>query len=299
MRRSVGREEEGVACHAVALQQCRELSVRLVQGLSDAEATVQSMEDASPAKWHLAHTTWFFEEFVLLRHVPGYRAFHESYRFLFNSYYESMGERHPRSRRGMLARPSLDEIKSYRRHADAALLGALHQLLAEALALTGLGIQHEQQHQELLLTDILHLFAQNPLKPVYRPAAEALGVPAASVIQWMPFEGGRVCVGHAGEDFAFDCEWPCHEVLLRPYALASRHVTQREWLAFMQDASYASPQWWLSDAWATVQSERWRAQLYWSERDGHWRQMTLSGERELDLDAPVCHVSFFEADAYA
>ncbi|MFN0318048.1 MAG: ergothioneine biosynthesis protein EgtB [Burkholderiales bacterium] len=299
MGRTLVREEASQSGCAALLTQCRELSLRLVHGLSDADATVQSMEDASPSKWHLAHTTWFFEEFVLARHVPGYRVFHGGYRYLFNSYYNAVGERHPRARRGMLTRPALDEVLAYRAHVDAALRGAWHELSPGALALIELGIQHEQQHQELLLTDLLHLLAQNPLKPAYRTTPEAVEKSGATPMQWVPYAGGQVSTGHDGRGFAFDCETPRHDVLLRPYALASRPVNQAQWLAFMEDGGYRSPQHWLSDGWALVERERWQAPLYWSRKDGGWRQMTLAGERELDLDAPVCHISYFEADAYA
>lgn len=280
-----------------AYARCRLQSLALVQGLSDADVTVQSMDDASPAKWHLAHTTWFFEEFVLGPHQPGYKVFHPRFRYLFNSYYDAVGARHPRPRRGMLTRPSLDEVLAYRRHVDAAMatLGTPPQ----ARALVELGIHHEQQHQELLLTDLLHLFAQNPLRPVYRADVDMVAPVQDAPLQWVDFPGGRFGAGHAGRGFAFDCEGPRHDVLLRPYALASRPVTQGEWLAFMREGGYDSPRWWLSDGWALAQREGWRSPLYWIERDGEWRQMTLSGERGLDPAAPVCHLSCFEADAYA
>ena len=226
--------------------QVRTLTIDLVAPLSDADATVQSMDDASPAKWHLAHTSWFFETFVLRDHVPGYEAFDPNYAFLFNSYYEAEGARHARPRRGMLTRPSLDEIRAYRAHVDAAVLAALPTLGNEALDLVELGLNHEQQHQELLLTDILHLFAQNPLHPAVWPAVPMASVETAP-LEWIEGPTGQVEIGHAGEGFAFDCEGPRHAVLLTPYALASRPVTNGEWAAFIADGGYSDPRHWLSD----------------------------------------------------
>lgn len=283
------------------LMACRLQTLDLIEGLSDADATVQSMEDASPAKWHLAHTTWFFEEFVLKAGNPGYKTFDERYLFLFNSYYEAVGPRHPRPLRGLLTRPSLATVLAYRRHVDLALQLRLKQRLPQdTLDLVELGIQHEQQHQELLLMDILHLFAQNPLKPAYRskPDAAALSI-RQEPLQWVEYPGGRVTIGHDGLGFAFDCETPRHEVLLRPFALASRLVTNGDWCEFIAEEGYQTSRWWLSDGWKTVRSEEWDAPLYWLRRDGQWLQMSLSGESPLDQAAPVSHVSFYEADAYA
>ncbi len=284
----------------VRLKACREQSLRLIDGLSDADVTVQSMDDASPIKWHLAHTTWFFEEFLLVPHVPEYRVFDARYRYLFNSYYETVGPRQPRPRRGMLTRPALDEVKQYRAHIEATLFDSLPNPLPEALSfLIELGIHHEQQHQELMLTDLLHLFAQNPLKPVYRSTPEVMSESASTPLAWVEFKSGRFSVGNTGHGFAFDCEGPQHEVLLRPFALASRPVTQGEWLAFVEAGGYHNPAWWLSDGWVCVQREQWHAPLYWTQRNTRWWQMTLCGERAVEPDAPVCHISFFEADAYA
>ncbi|MBS0504645.1 MAG: DinB family protein, partial [Proteobacteria bacterium] len=266
----------------------RGLSLGLAAPLSDADATVQSMDDASPAKWHLAHTSWFFETFVL-RGVSGYRAFDPAYAYLFNSYYEAEGPRHARPRRGMLTRPSLDEICAYRAYVDAALADALPRLGEEARGLVELGCHHEQQHQELLLTDLLHLFSQNPLKPAvgYRqplslvpspstppagvardklqPLAEVEGRGSELVTRpstalgtsggWWEFVGGVARIGHFGGGFAFDCEGPRHETLLQPYALAERPVTNGEWIAFFADGGYRDPRFWLSDGWAWVQRE--------------------------------------------
>ena len=278
----------------------RARSVSLVKGLSDADATVQSMDDASPAKWHLAHITWFFEEFLLGAHAPGYQVFDARFRYLFNSYYEAVGPRHPRPQRGMLSRPSLAEVLAYREHVDAAMLRLLGSPLSQPLAqLVELGVHHEQQHQELLLTDLLHMFAQNPLKPAYRPASTSPVLSAVQSPGWVAFDGGIVEIGHPGDSFNFDCETPRHRALLQPHALSTHLVTNREWCEFIADGGYGDPRLWLSDGWRTVQTAQWRAPLYWEQRDGAWWQMSLAGEQPLAPEAPVCHISFFEADAYA
>ena len=284
----------------------RRLSLDLVATLSDADASAQSMPDASPAKWHLAHSSWFFETFVLRDHVPGYALFDARYPFLFNSYYDAEGPRHARPQRGLLTRPSLDEIRIWRAHVDTAVQSALPDLPRAALALVELGIHHEQQHQELLLTDLKHLFAQNPLGPAaWEKSAIANEVAAfslpsspsgeAGAIRWVKGAEGVVAVGHGGDDFAFDCEVPQFSALLTPHALASRPVTNGEWQQFIADGGYHSASLWLSDGWAWVQGEDVNAPAYW--RDG--RQFTLSGWREIDPAAPVTHISFFEADAFA
>ena len=243
----------------------RAASARLGAPLSDADATVQSMPDASPAKWHLAHTTWFFERMILEPNLPGYRAFDPQFNFLFNSYYESIGARQPRPRRGMITRPSLETIAAYRTHVDRAMASLMQDDLSPAVAaLIELGCNHEQQHQELLLTDILHLFAQNPLHPAYKdPGPLAVGDTDNSPPTYRKFEGGIVEVGHDGEGFAFDCEGPRHRALIEPFELADRLVTNAEWMAFMADGGYRTPLLWLSAGWATVQAEGWSAPLYW------------------------------------
>ncbi|MGC3963974.1 MAG: ergothioneine biosynthesis protein EgtB [Rhodocyclaceae bacterium] len=288
----------GVSAFA-ALAACRQRTLALCEGLSDADMTVQSMDDASPAKWHLAHTSWFFEEFILQPQVAGYEVFDPRYRYLFNSYYEQVGARHPRPRRGMLTRPALADIHAYRQHVDAAL-GRLAQtqLAADIIELVRLGIAHEEQHQELILTDLLHLLAQNPLRPALRDAPP-LAVTPTRATHMHAFEGGQIRVGHTGDGFAFDCEGPLHEVLLQPFALASRPVSNGEWAAFISDGGYRTPTLWLSDGWARVQAEGWQAPLYWREIDGAWQTMTLHGERPPDPAAPVSHISYFEADAFA
>ena len=279
----------------------RSMTMSLVGGMSDADATIQPMPDASPAKWHLAHTTWFFETFVLRDYGPGYASFHQDWPFLFNSYYEAEGARLARNRRGMLSRPSLDEIREYRRHVDQAILAGSDELAGRAADLIELGIHHEQQHQELLLTDILNAFAQNPLKPAYVPAS---GGDARTGWQqpliWDEFDGGLVQVGHDGAAFAFDAETPEHQVMLRPFALASRCVTNREWEEFIANGGYRNPRHWLSDGWAWVRENEIDRPLYWGEHDGDGRKsFTLGGEALLNPDAPVCHISLYEADAYA
>jgi len=284
-----------------AYRQVRAATLRLVEGLDDADLTPQSAEFASPGKWHLAHTTWFFEQFVLAAHGTGYRRFDERFGFLFNSYYNAVGARHERPRRGLLTRPSLAQVRAYREHVDQAMADLLGTRLPAAVGdLVELGLHHEQQHQELILTDLLHLFAQNPLRPAVRAAA-APPAGAAGLPGWVAFDGGLVQTGHAGAGFAFDNESPRHGVALRPFRLATRPVTNREWLAFVEAGGYADPQLWLSDGWDAVQAQRWQAPLYWElADDGRTRlQMTLAGLQPLVLDAPVAHVSFFEADAYA
>ncbi len=273
----------------------RRLSLDLVATLSDADASAQSMPDASPAKWHLAHTTWFFETFVLRDHLPGYRAFDDRYAYLFNSYYEAEGPRHARPQRGLLTRPSLTDICVWRAHVDTAVQTVLSDLPPAARMLVELGIQHEQQHQELLLTDLKHLFAQNPLGPAVWDSKVAGEAQPFSAMKWVEGRAGVVAVGHGGEDFAFDCEGPRHDALLSPYALASRPVSNGEWQQFVADGGYHTPSLWLSDGWAWVQREAIDAPAYW---DGD-RHFTLSGWRDIDPAAPVTHISFYEADAFA
>ena len=281
------------------LNKVRALTEALVAPLSDADATVQSMEDASPAKWHLAHTTWFFETFVLRDHVPGYRLFDDRFPFLFNSYYEAEGQRHARPRRGMVTRPSLSEIVDYRRAVTTAMADALPQLPDTVQALIELGCHHEEQHQELLVTDILHLFAQNPIEPAIWPAPAKVPVEMPGPIGWIEHSGGIVDVGHDGSGFAFDAEGPRHATLLSPHAIADRTITNGEWAAFIADGGYRDARLWLSDGWAWVKAQGITAPLYWEQRDGGWTRFGLDGRRAIDPAAPVTHISFYEADAYA
>jgi len=282
---------------ATRFQQVREQTLALCEGLSADDLQVQSMPDASPGKWHLAHTSWFFEQFVLGRD-PAYRPRDEKWMVLFNSYYQSVGPMHARPQRGVLSRPSLDEVLDYRRHVDDAvselLAGDVEPELSE---LIGLGLQHEQQHQELLLTDIKHAFWCNPLRPVYRP----LGLPPASTtlapLRAIAGREGIVEIGHRGEGFSFDNETPRHRTLLQPHALANRLVTNGEYQAFVREGGYREPGLWLSDGWATVQAEGWQHPLYWqADLDS---EFSVAGMRAIDPHEPVCHLSYFEADAFA
>lgn len=277
----------------------RELTAALAAPLSDADATVQSMEDASPAKWHLAHTTWFFETFVLRDFVPGYRLYDDRFPFLFNSYYEAEGQRHHRARRGMISRPTLEQVYAYRRAIDGALLDALPRLPADARDLVRLGCHHEEQHQELLLTDILHLFAQNPIEPPLWLAAPRRPAIVPGPAAWIAHPGGEAWIGHDGPGFAFDCECPRHPTLLTPHAIATRTVTNGEWADFIADGGYSTPAHWLSDGWAWVRREGVCAPLYWEKRHTGWTRFGLNGRHPIDPAAPVTHISFFEADAYA
>ncbi len=277
----------------------RALSVELVAPLSDADASVQSMDDASPAKWHLAHTSWFFETFVLRDFVAGYQLHDPVFPFLFNSYYEAEGARHSRARRGMITRPTLAQVLDYRAAVDAALIAALPHLPGAALELVSLGCHHEEQHQELLITDILHLFAQNPSEPAIWPPLRKVPVAMPGPINWTRGATGIVEIGHAGDGFAFDAEGPRHAALLSPHDIADRTVTNGEWAAFIADGGYADPRHWLADGWAWVQAEGITAPLYWAQGDGGWTRFGLDGRRAIDPAAPVAHVSFYEADAYA
>jgi ergothioneine biosynthesis protein EgtB len=279
----------------------RTATVALAAPLSDADATVQSMPDASPAKWHLAHTTWFFETMVIIPNSAGYRVFDDNFKFLFNSYYEALGERQPRPRRGLITRPTLAEILDYRRHVDSAMAQLFQQKPSPSvIGISELGCHHEQQHQELLLTDILHLFAQNPLRPAYKDSSPvAVDLTDKVKRAYKSFPGGMFNLGHDGPEFAFDCEAPRHSVHLEPYRLADRSVTNGEWIEFIADGGYRNPLLWLSDGWSLARGEGWTAPLYWEKRDGEFWTMTLRGFQPVNLHAPVCHVSYFEADAFA
>ena len=272
---------------------------RLAARLSGEDQGVQSMPDASPAKWHRAHTTWFFETFILSKHLPHYRTYRPEYNYLFNSYYEAVGARQARESRGVLTRPSAEEVGDYRRHVDQAMCKLIDGGISETVRpLVELGLHHEQQHQELLLTDILHAFAQNPLLPAYA-ALPSGGAPTPPPAAFVQFEGGVVEIGCAGPEFCFDNEMPRHEALLAPFRLMNRLVTNGEWLAFMAEGGYRNSGPWLADGWKWVRQERCSAPLYWQERAGEWFAMTLGGLKPVDRDAPVCHVSYYEADAFA
>ncbi|HSC24122.1 MAG TPA: ergothioneine biosynthesis protein EgtB [Casimicrobiaceae bacterium] len=272
----------------------------LAAPLSAEDCVLQSMPDASPVKWHLAHTTWFFETFVVAPRVSGYRAFDPAFRVLFNSYYNTVGEQHPRPERGMLSRPALDAVLAYRAHVDDAMRTCCDNARTDAALATliGLGLAHEEQHQELILTDVLHLLSRNPLHPAYDPGPKPPPQPARD-LEWIRYRGGLAQIGHAGDGFAFDNEMPRHRVFLESFALASRPVTNGEYAAFVDDDGYRRSELWLSLGFDTVTSRDWRAPLYWIRDAERWRAFTLHGLVELDPHAPVTHVSYFEADAYA
>ncbi|KTT69364.1 ergothioneine biosynthesis protein EgtB [Sphingomonas endophytica] len=293
------RYDAGTSTLADRYARVRRLSEALVAPLSDADATVQSMDDASPAKWHLAHTTWFFETFVLRDHAPGYRLHDERFPFLFNSYYEAEGRRHARGRRGMITRPTLEDVLAYRAAVDAALLTVIDDLPEAARELVALGCHHEEQHQELLVTDMLHLFSENPLEPAIWAPERKQPVAMPGPVGWIESAERVVETGHDGHGFAFDCEGPRHRALIPAHALADRTVTNGEWTAFIADGGYRDARLWLSDGWAWVQREGIGAPLYWEARDGLWSRFGLDGRRPIDPAAPVTHISFYEADAYA
>jgi ergothioneine biosynthesis protein EgtB len=272
----------------------------LVKDLSAEDCAIQSMPDASPVKWHLGHTTWFFETFVLAPNLRGYRPFEPSYRVLFNSYYNAIGEKHPRPERGMLSRPGLDEVLAYRRHVDQAM----RRLLAEtpvspALAeLIELGSHHEQQHQELILTDLKHLLSRNPLRPAYQKPWPLTPI-RARVRGWISYPGGAQEIGHAGGGFSFDNETPRHRVWLEPFSIATHPVTHGDFIEFIDDGGYRRPEFWLSAGWDTVNARGWQAPAYWERRDDRWHTFTLHGTVPVDPHTPLCHVSFYEAEAFA
>jgi len=280
----------------------RALTEALAEPLSPEDQMVQSMPDVSPTKWHRGHTSWFFETFLLQPFLKGYETFHPSFAYIFNSYYETVGARHPRPERGLISRPGGAEVARYRRHVDRAMGALLDTALeADTAALVELGVNHEQQHQELILMDIKHVLSRNPLRPAYhctapRPAGRSMAP------GWLEHPGGPVEVGHAGPGFAFDNESPRHVVHLTPFALADRLVTCGDWLEFMADGGYSRHELWLSDGWALCQQQGWQAPLYWTTTEGRadqWQIFTLGGEQPLDPAEPVCHVSYYEADAFA
>jgi len=279
-------------------------SERLAAPLTPEDWMLQSMTEASPVKWNLAHTSWFFETFVLRPHAPGYDAFHPEFGYLFNSYYNQVGRMHPRPDRGMISRPSAEDILAFRAHVDEAVKrfveAAPDEKVGEIAPLMALGLAHEEQHQELLLTDLKHALFQNPLLPGVYEEDEAGGKIAAPALSWEQMEGGLCEFGCEGADrFAFDNEGPRHKAYLHPFLLASRPVTNREFIEFIDDGGYQNPDHWLSDAWEAINQDQWAGPLYWRRADDGWREYTLFGERPVRLDAPVCHVSQYEAAAYA
>ena len=280
----------------------RAASEALAVNLTPEDQAIQSMPDVSPTKWHLAHTTWFFETFILTPLDPGYRVFDPAFAYLFNSYYEAVGPRHPRPERGLLSRPTVDIIGAYRDHVGAGAARFIERAAEpawdRALPLIELGLHHEQQHQELILMDVKHVFSINPLLPAYQAPQPQIAAPAAP-LDWVEFSGGLAEIGHQGPGFAFDNETPRHKVWLEPFRLATRPVTCGEFLEFIEAGGYRRPEFWLSDGWATAQAHGWESPLYWLSENGGWSLFTLSGLRRLNPAEPVCHVSFFEADAFA
>jgi ergothioneine biosynthesis protein EgtB len=291
--------EAGMRTTALAQKysQVRATTLRLAQPLSAEDQMLQSMPDASPVKWHLAHTTWFFETFILAAHADGYVPLDPRFRQLFNSYYKQVGSHPYRGARGLMSRPTLEEVHTYRLRVDQAMLALLEVANDEAYALVEIGLNHEQQHQELILTDLKHMLSHNPLRPVYVERASAST--EAAPLGWQDFAEGVYWIGHAGADFAFDNEQPRHRQFIHPFRLATRPVTNAEYLDFMHDGGYSRPEFWLSMGWATVQQERWEAPMYWEEHDGTWFHFTLSGFQPVDPSETVVHLSYFEADAYA
>ena len=284
-----------------AYQAVRRTTAALCEPLEIEDYLVQSMPDASPVKWHLAHTTWFFETFVLVQYLPDYRLFHPQFGFLFNSYYDAAGPRFSRSQRGLLTRPTLAEVNRFRTHVDEHMVQLLESApdrsLDDIAATVTLGIHHEQQHQELILTDLKHAWAANPLRPVYHERVAQPGISPAR--DWLPFPEGIARIGHDGLCFALDNESPRQRVFLHPFQLASRLVTNGEYLQFMAEDGYNRPELWLSDGWAVRQARGWKAPLYWENNAGTWTAFTLSGQRPIDWAEPACHVSYYEADAFA
>ena len=306
----------------------RGLSEKLCETLTTEDYVIQPMPDCSPTKWHLAHTSWFFETFVLKERVSGYRSPHPQYDYLFNSYYNAVGARHCRPKRGLISRPTVADTYAYRAHVDAAMLDFLGSasvdILREVEPILTIGLHHEQQHQELMLTDIKFVFWENPLRPAFRPSdvgsigegslagmelhrngdeaaipIQGYGHGTRSTHDFVDFDGGLVRIGHNGGGFAFDNECPRHQTFLQPYALGKRLVTAGEYLTFIDDGGYQRPEFWLAEGWTTVQTYGWDSPLYWEQHDGEWWQFTLTGMRPVDPAEPVCHVSFFEAEAYA
>jgi len=283
--------------------QIRDFTNSLCAGLEPEDCVVQSMPDVSPTKWHLAHTTWFFETFILKKFVPGYQAEILEYAYLFNSYYNAAGDMHRRDLRGLISRPTVSQAHRYRAsvdsHIDDLLSNSDESLLDEMETILVLGMHHEQQHQELLITDIKHVFAQNPLHPVFRERNRDLAGRKISPIQFIDFEETVPAIGHDGDGFAYDNEGPRHRALVPAFSLATRPITNGEYIAFIEDNGYNRPEFWLSLGWMTVNEQRWNAPLYWTKRDGAWWNFTLSGLRPVDQSELVTHVSYFEADAYA
>ena len=280
----------------------RQFSKTLCEPLETEDFVVQTMENVSPTKWHLAHTSWFFETFILREHYDGYEPLDDQYAYLFNSYYIQAGERHCRDRRGYISRPTVEEVFAYRRYVDdhmrELMSTATADRMRELAPLVEIGLHHEQQHQELMVTDIKHVFSVNPLRPAYRDL-EPVRVDAAPELEWIGFDEGVYEIGYEGDGFHFDNERPRHKTYLQPFELANRLVTNGEYIAFIEDGGYERPELWLSAGWATVQERDWTEPFYWEQHDGQWYLYTLGGMREVNPHEPVCHLTYFEAEAFA
>jgi len=275
----------------------RAMTMRLTEFLSAEDQMLQSMPEASPVKWHLAHTTWFFETFILIPNSTNYRPFDRNFQYIFNSYYKQLGGHPYRGARGLMSRPALEQVHAYRKHVERGMMEFLPQAEGEELSLLELGLNHEQQHQELILTDIKHGLWSGPLRP--EPLADqAMQIDTRKLV-WLEVDGGVHAIGHDGQGFAFDNEGPRHEVLLQPFQIASRLVTNGEYLEFMTDGGYCRPELWLSDGWDAVNTQGWNAPLYWERQDVGWRQFVMNGMKAVDPAEPVCHISYYEAEAYA
>jgi len=286
---------------ASSYRRIRNDSLKICEPLETEDFGIQTMPDVSPPKWHLAHTSWFFETFLLKPFLPGYREFNQKFAYLFNSYYEQAGTFHPRPQRGLLSRPTLAEVMAYRIHVDDAMLTMIDQApdqyRADIISRTETGLNHEQQHQELLLTDIKHILGTNPLRPMYKPC----DYPSAdnAKLEWQPFEAGLVKVGATESGFSYDNELPRHDVWLQSFQIASVLVTNRDYIEFIEDGGYQRPELWLSEGWSTIKNGQLSCPLYWQKNDNEWWHYTLSGMQPVDLSAPVCHVNYYEANAYA
>jgi len=290
---------------ATRYRSIRRFSIELTEPLSAEDCSLQSMPDVSPTKWHLAHTTWFFETFILGK-LADYRAFDDRYAYLFNSYYNSVGQQYPRHRRGMISRPGLEEVLEYRAHVDQAmrlLLDQTEDADRQLWSLVEIGLQHEQQHQELILTDIKHVLAQNPVDPVYRPgkfdSTHSATTRTGDDVDYRSFDEGIAWVGYDGDSFAYDNESPRHRTFVEPFSCSDSLVTCGEYLEFMEDGGYQRPEFWLSMGWQTVSESNWQAPLYWQRDSSGWSELTLAGRKPVDPARPVTHVSYFEADAFA
>jgi len=295
-----GFEKEYSQDYTARYRYVREFSEKLVETLAPEDCVVQTMPEVSPTKWHLAHTSWFFETFILKEALPDYAPIHPEYAYLFNSYYNAAGKMHCRPKRGLISRPTLGETLEYRHRVDD-FMGEIFKkptIVEKFAPIVTLGLHHEQQHQELMLTDIKHVFSENPLRPVFREPSVRKSGPVPTM-PWLTFAEGVYQVGHKGAGFHFDNEGPRHRQFVGTFQLAPRLVTNRDYLEFIEDGGYRRPEFWLSLGWYTVNEQHWEAPLYWEKHDGSWSVFTLAGMRELDKSEPVCHVSYFEADAFA